>query len=69
MDIQKTTPPVTIDVDAAILNSDASCSRNSTNHQFEPIDKTLHHELTNIIWGSDLKEDVFYRWSQGLFLV
>ena len=33
--------------------------------KFQLIDKSLHHDLTDIIWGSNLKEDVFERWSQG----
>lgn len=33
--------------------------------KFQLIDKSLHYDLTDIIWGSNLKEDVFERWSQG----
>jgi hypothetical protein len=60
MDIEN--KPVT---DESPLHTSIPTTESSTT-LFQPIETAIHKEMTHIIWGNNLKEDVFERWSQGM---
>ena len=49
-------------------SSDATVADAPANTNFQSIDQNINDEMKRIIWGNNIKEDVFERWSQGILI-